>query len=300
MIVQDPFLIPFWSTSFGHMDILTFRTNPSLSFVDSITMPTGHSMRGLSSLTATISPTAMFLLGLFHFCSWFRDSKYSFFHRDQNCSDRYWIRLHLFLAYMSSFTNWPGGGSGVDVFIVINWLGVIGGSEHGSLVSTGVSGRLFTIAIASYIKVRREASSNLLGQRSIVLLKTFLTVLICLSHTPPRWLAWGVLNTNSQTNSHWFFSKYSVIRQVLILFSSALSSLSAPTKLVPRSHLICLTVPLNATKLHSAFISESVEKSSNISMWTTLEQKHVKSNPYLFISDLPLLIFKGPKQSIPT
>ena len=54
-----------------------------------------------------------------------------------------------------------------------------------------------------------------------------------------------------------------------------------------------------AMKHLSPLMNESVERSSSISIWIALEQRHVNSRPYRFTSFLPFFVRNGPKQSIP-
>lgn len=70
-------------------------------------------------------------------------------------------------------------------FIVRMWFGVKGSGPDGSFKCSAVSGLLLTIAITSYKNVLREVLSSLRDDWSSIAVRTLLTVLICLSQTPP-------------------------------------------------------------------------------------------------------------------
>ena len=57
-----------------------------------------------------------------------------------------------------------------------------------------------------------------------------------------------------------------------------------PLKLVALSENIDFGVPRRAVKRLSAFINESLSKSSKVSMWIALTLKHTNMHPYLFNS----------------
>ena len=56
---------------------------------------------------------------------------------------------------------------------------------------------------------------------------------------------------------------------------------------------------LMAINVRSAFRKASVVKSLSVLMCTALEHKQINNNPYSFISFLPSLTLKGPKQLMP-
>lgn len=64
--------------------------------------------------------------------------------------------------------------------------------------------------------------------------RSFLTIRICLSHTLSAWLACGVF----MLKSHCFSAKNVVRRLLFTCLRAPFSSLSAPTKLNPLSHLV--------------------------------------------------------------
>ncbi len=127
----------------------TRRTKPSVPSVVSTTRPSCHWFLGsVSSLMMTISFTFKLRRGTCHFCLVDVFRMYSFFHRLQNCSVKYCTLRHLFAAYISSFTNFPGGGKATLDFIRIRWFGVRGSGAMGSLIPSTFNGRLLMMAIA--------------------------------------------------------------------------------------------------------------------------------------------------------
>lgn len=146
LIIHSPCFLalrsPIWS--------LTLRTRPSSSWYASRTLASFHSFRGSSSsLTITISPACVFHLGVCHRCLRVMLARCSFLHLLENCSAKYCTRRQRFRAYKSSLMNSPGGGTGMEDFIVSKWLCVNGSILVGSLILLTVSGRLFTIAMDS-------------------------------------------------------------------------------------------------------------------------------------------------------
>ena len=73
-----------------------------------------------------------------------------------------------------------------------------------------------------------------------------------------------------------------------------LSSLLAPTKLVPLSERIVLGLPLRQRNLLKAIIKESVLKPPPSSKWAARVVRHFKRQPHLFSGPLSLLAFIGP------
>lgn len=161
----------------------TLLTSPSLSVTVCTTLPNLHLFCSRSSAFSMImSPTSRFLLGVCQRCLMAILERYSHFQRPQNSSARYWTWRHLLRVYISSFMNLPGGGNAASDFIVRRWFGVSGSGLFGWLRLSDVSGR-----------------------------STFLTVRICLSHTPPAWLEWRAF----KMKSHWFWAR-KVVRWVLL------------------------------------------------------------------------------------
>lgn len=72
------------------------------------------------------------------------------------------------------------------------------------------------------------------------------------------------------------FRLSTVSRQLSRQLSAFYILFLAPTKLLPWSHLICLA-DLIATKHQKPLMKASADMSFNISMWITLQQRHVKS-----------------------
>lgn len=151
------------------------------------------------------------------------------------------------------------------------WFGVRGFGPNGLFRCSTVMGRLFTIAITSYNRVRREVLSSLLDDWSRTAVRTFLTVRICLSQTPPMWLANGTFIMNSHPN--FFNCSWSIASIALINYRFA------PKKFVPWSHRIWRTVLWTAMKERRALINASVDKSSSISMCFALEHMQVSNKP---------------------
>ena len=117
----------------------------------------------------------------------------------------------------------------------------------------------------------------------------FLANRICLSHTPPMWLA------NGGFLFHWiqsalFCNMNSPTFFWLNSFQHLASSLSAPTKLLLLLHQIVLL---------SANIKESVSIFLVISIWMARLAKHVKRAPYRFNVFLLSLMRNGPNMSTP-
>ena len=140
------------------------------------------------------------------------------------------------------------------------------------------------IASTLHSRVRNDSSSRRLE-------RTFRMVRICLSHTPPMWLAMGGLKIQSVPS----LSSLSWIWSWSISCMAWLSSLCAPMKFVPLSHLISLTGPQRAMKRRSAWIKETVSSEHAVSMCTALLTRQVKRDPYLFTSLRPSLTRNGPK-----
>ena len=88
-------------------------------------------------------------------------------------------------------------------------------------------------------------------------------------------------------------------------WTSKLSSLVPPTKLVPLSDLNCCTGPRIATNLRRALINDELLSSSMSSTWTARDTKHVnRMAQRLWFLCIPRVFLKtigqGPKTSIPT
>ena len=86
----------------------------------------------------------------------------------------------------------------------------------------------------------------------------------------------------------WFISENA-------LFSFAM----APTKSVVLSVLMTQTLPLLDTNLWSACTKASVDSEFVDSIWIALLERHMKRDPYLFISLQPSFTKMGPNMSIP-
>ena len=124
---------------------------------------------------------------------------------------------------------------------------------------------------------------------------------ICLSHMPLKCDARGGLNSHlhpcSVANFPTFFSLNSD--------ATSCSSVFAPTKLVPRSHLRSLPWPRKAKNLLSVQINALASMASSTTMWMALLLRHVNTRPHLLAFAAPPLVFRvctiqGPKTSKPT
>ena len=197
--------------------------------------------------------------------------------------------------------NWPEGSPAGHVFIVSN-IAVDRGC--GSLTSEGSAaiGLAFTMATTSAISVTSNLCVSWLWPNSVNMASnTRWIVLICLSHTPPKCDAWGGLNSYLQPHSVMNFSTF---------FSSnsdaaASSSVLAPMKFVPRSHLRSLAWPPNAKSLLNAQIKALESIASKTSMWMALLLWHVNTRPQRLAFTPPPLVLRvctaqGPKTSNPT
>lgn len=134
-------------------------------------------------------------------------------------------------------------------------------------------------------KVWRPSSSTVCWCK--IEFKTHLTDLLSLSHSPPWWDAPGGLKLQFIPVLGMLFWSFAALRQDKAFISSFL----APTKFVPLSDQICCTWPRLHTNLLMALMQESVSREQAISRWTALQDKHVKSTPYLFTRPLPLFCF---------
>ena len=119
--------------------------------------------------------------------------------------------------------------------------------------------------------------------------------LICLSQTPPWWLAVGE------------FTLYTILFSVRYFFSLLSFMVSKsfscwflpPRKLVPPSQNMVATDPRMDSNRLKAWRKLSADKSSSSSMCKALVYKHVNRTPHLLITDRRSLTSKGPKVSIP-
>lgn len=141
---------PFFPNSLSPTWMMVFLTSPSSSSVAWRTLTSLHLLRGTSSsFRRTMSPAYKLHRGTWHLCLRVMIIRYSFLYRFQNCSERYWICLHIFLVCMSLLTNVPGGGKGTADFMFRRWLGVKGSRLLWSLIVLILKGRIFKMDIAS-------------------------------------------------------------------------------------------------------------------------------------------------------
>ena len=182
--------------------------------------------------------------------------------------------------------------------MVRRWFGVRASKEIGEVVLSVVSGRLFITASASHMNVRSTSSFSWRPFFSRSAERTLRTVLICLSHTPPMWLAVGALNLNS-IQSQFILRRLDLILSWCISPRASLSSRLAPMKFVPWSARSWRIGPRLQTNRRSAFRKESVSIVLQTSKWTDLEAMQVKITPYRLSSLRPSLTYLGPKKSTP-
>ena len=126
-------------------------------------------------------------------------------------------------------------------------------------------------------------------------------VLICLSQTPPKCDAWGGLSSHSHPLSVTNFFTFSSLSSD----DASLSSVFAPTKLVPQSHLRSLAWPRSAKNLLSAQIKALVSIASRTSMCMALLLRLVNTRPQRLAFAAPPLVLRvstiqGPNTSKPT
>ena len=247
----------------------------------------------LSSLMIMMSFAPTSFRDIVHFWRCCKLSRYSFHHRDQKLLAKCWTCLQCFLQNLSAGKT-PGGERTTFVFIVSKWLGVKGLSEPGSFKRSTVNGRLLMMASTSHMNILSDlfSSRRPLFWRSGD--RTFLTVRICHSQTPPMWLE--DRTSIAKVNQSQFPRSNSVLMcSWLSSASAAFNSCLAPTKFVPWSLRSWQISPLRHVKRQSAFIKASVSSEVEVSRWMALEAKHVNRTLYLFISFLPSLTEKGPK-----
>ena len=200
--------------------------------------------------------TARFLFLFSHFCLCCRVGRYSLVHLRQNKSARYCTWRQRLRLYRSCFSNTSDGrlllGRSSS-----RWFGVSG---SGSLASSEVtvSGRPLTIDSTVHMRVDSPSSFRICCL--VTADKTFLVVLICLSHTPPIWDAAGGLKIQSIP----FWSRFAWIFFWFHRCSPSFSSRSAPTKFVPLSHRIISGWPLREMNLCKPSKKESVSILCNI------------------------------------
>ena len=175
------------------------------------------------------------------FLSWFHlllsviHGKYSLVKRRQKWLAWTWACLHLFLLQISGSKKTPEGMFGL-ARPMRKWFGVIASKSSG-LSLTDVRGRLFNIDSTSASRVFKVSElTHCLPSICRRIVSVDRTIL---SHTPSKWGANGGLNFHwipFRNKSSWICSWFHNLRQCL-------SSLLAPTKLVPLSDTICCGVP---------------------------------------------------------
>ena len=137
-----------------------------------------------------MSPTLKFLLESNYFCLSCKVAQNSLNHLLQNllmcCTC-----LQCFLQYRSSIPNTPGGGITTLIFKVNIWKGESATSLFASMMVSTTRCLEWIKASTSVNKVFRDSSSKLLLWVLRKDDKMLIAELICLSQTPPMWLAKG-------------------------------------------------------------------------------------------------------------
>ena len=143
-------------------------------------------------------------------------------------------RLHRLLQYKSGLRNFPGGDMTTFDFIVKMLAGANGWKLLGSFIISTVRGREFRIPSTSVISVRRASLSRLFPWVFNIDARIGYAERICVSQTPPMWLANGgflchfIQSLPMPSMNYWILSSF-------ISEYAFFSSLSAPMKLLPMS-----------------------------------------------------------------
>lgn len=249
----------------------------------------------------TTSPFWDFLLFFSHFWRVCKVCIYSTCHLCQNWSAKYWTCFQELLRESLVPNSGMSNCKVCAVFWCINMSGESTWGASGS-VDIATSGLAFSIALTSIRNVVKTSCVRgplwFMSKLSMI----FIEAPIILSHTPPKWEAWGGLNTDVILfSSKYFCDNGSSINRSEGMFSSC----TAPMKLVPRSDLNWMTCHLNAVNLRNALINEEVNNSSMASKWTARETRQVNIKAHLLWFTVPPLVRRcvvihGPKVSIPT
>ena len=130
----------------------------------------------------------------------------------------------------------------------------------------------------------------------VMMLRYFLLILFGVPLTPLTWLA-SVAFLDHISQSTPVFVRKCWIYWWFISWKASFNSLLAPTKVVPLSDVIILTLPRLAMNFFGAKINESVCIEFVISICTALLARHVNIAPYYFSSFLPYFMINGPSIS---
>ena len=207
-------------------------------------------LSGHLHLPLGLSPTAKLLEWFTYFCLACNCGRHSRIQRRQNTSARYWTCRHSLRECESSLLNEPGGRHGPDRRRS-RWFGVSALQSLGSLEDF-VLALLLTIASTSHISVDNPSSSSACSFRTA--LRTFLTVLMQRSQTPPWWEPEGGLKIHLMC----FCRKNPWICCTFHWEMAELSSLLPPKRFVQLSYRINSGVPRRAIKRLIELIKESV------------------------------------------
>ena len=158
--------------------------------------------------------------------------------------------------------NSPGREPSGRIFWVSKIKGVRG--RQSDLDDMAVMGYLFTIAAtwdimltsSSWVSFRPLISNSMASRVRRI-------VPIWPSHTPPKWDAWGGLNCQA----HPLLDRYLSTDEWFIWVRASSSSVFAPMKLPPRSHLSLEAGPRIEKNLLRAHVKELTSIDSSCSMW---------------------------------
>lgn len=163
------------------------------------------------------------------------------------------------------------------------WRYFIGIGLCPSLIVSTFNDREFIIVSFSVMSVCRDSSSKLCPCDCSKEFKIVLANLTWRSQIPTMWLAAGGFFYQVIQSSPWSWRKFSILLQSIAV-NAFNNSCSVPTKLEPLSERICLTFPLWAINLLTAWMNESVLRLCVILIWTALLEREVGIAPIAWLS----------------
>ena len=240
----------------------------------------GHSHRcWLSFFTMTISFTEKLRFFRSHFILYCSVERNSLLHLVQNSWASCWTLLHCRRQYKLVDWNFPGGGMMIFVFWVNSIEGEIGCKLLTSLIVSVVKGLELMMPSTSTRYVRSDSSVNCPGWEIRIAVRTALADRICLSHTPPIWLAAGGLFFQISQSVPRFCRKNQILSWSNSQYDLIISDFE-PTKFFPLSLQISRTFPLLARNRLKHSMKESVLRVVVVSMWTARLLRQVNIAPY--------------------
>ena len=169
--------------------------------------------------------------------------------------------------------------------------------ELTSLITSVVSGLELTIVSTSSTRVCNDSSVKLLPWVFSNEFRTEQALVISCTQTPPILLAsGGFLFYTIQSPP---FSKKSPVFLWSIYWKAHISSADTPTKFVPLSDLIILTISLCPMKHLKLKMSKSVLNEWTTSICTALLERQTYKAPYILISLQPSFTTNGPNILMP-